>query len=109
MVGFLRLVRMARVLRLSQVSRAARAYRLRGLSQRMFRGLLVLSLVRNLLEGDPAKHLAKLQEELRDRELDLEQLRAEIAEVERRLAAEKQKRDEANGGGSCNSVPDRPP
>jgi len=108
MAGFLRLVRMARVLRLSEVSRAARVYRLRGLSQRMFRGLLVLSLVRNLLEGDPAKHLAKLREELRDRELDLEQLRAEIAEVERRLAAEKQKMDKANGGGSCNSAADPP-
>ncbi|HPM82385.1 MAG TPA: hypothetical protein PLF81_16870 [Candidatus Anammoximicrobium sp.] len=109
MVGFLRLVRMARVLRLSEVSRAARAYRLRGLSQRMFRGLLVLSLVRNLLEGDPAKRLAKLQEELRDRKLDLEQLRAEIAEVEQRLAAKKQKVDEANGDGACNSAPERPP
>lgn len=109
MVGFLRLVRMARVLRLSQVSRAARAYRLRGLSQRMFRGLLVLSLVRNLLEGDPAKRLTKLQEELRDRELDLEQLRAEIVRVERRLAAERQKQEETDGGGSCNSQPDRPP
>ena len=109
MVGFLRLVRVARVLRLSQVSRAARVYRLRGLGQRMFRGLLVLSLVRNLLEGDPAKRLAKLQEELRDRELDLEQLRAEIAEVEQRLAAKKQKMDEASGDGSCNSAPARPP
>lgn len=108
MVGFLRLVRMARVLRLSQVSRAARAYRLRGLSQRMFRGLLVLSLVRNLLEGDPAKRLARLQEELHDRELDLEQLRAEIVAVERRLAAKKQKRDEASGDGSCNSAPEQP-
>lgn len=96
MAGFLRLVRMARVLRLSEVSRAARVYRLRGLSQRMFRGLLVLSLVRNLLEGDPVKRLARLQEELRDRELDVEQLRAEIAAVEQRLAAEKQQLDEAD-------------
>lgn len=109
MVGFLRLVRMARVLRLSEVSRAARVYRLRGLSQRMFRGLLLLSLVRNLLEGDPAKHLAKLQEELRDRELDLEQLRAEIAAVERQLAAEKEKKGQANGGGPCNPAGDPPP
>ena len=75
----------------------------------LFGGLLVLSLVRNLLEGDPAKRLAKLQEELRDRELDLEQLRAEIAEVEQRLAAKKQKMDEASGEGSCNSAPARPP
>jgi hypothetical protein len=82
---------------------------LRGLSQRMFRGLLVLSLVRNLLEGDPAKRLAKLQEELRDRELDLEQLRAEIARVERRLAAERQNQEETDDGGSCNPQPDRPP
>jgi len=108
-VGFLRLVRVARVLRLSEVSRAARVYRLRGLSQRMFRGLLLLSLVRNLLEGDPAKHLAKLQDELRDRELDLEQLRAEIADAERRLAAEKEKKGQASGSGSCNSAANPPP
>jgi len=61
-----------------------------------------------LWEGDLAKHLAKLQEESRDRELDLEQLRAEIAEVERRLAAEEQKMGKANGGGSCHSATDPP-
>ncbi len=109
LAGFLRLIRVARVLRLSQVSRAARVYRMRGLSQRMFRGLLLLNLVRQLVEGDPAKRLAKLKEELRDRELDLEQLRAEIAEVERRLAAKNQELGKANGGGSCNSAVEQPP
>jgi voltage-gated potassium channel len=103
LAGFLRLVRMARVLRLSEVSRAARVYRLRGLSQRMFRGLLLLSLVRNLLEGDPAKRLVKLCDELRDRELDLDQLRAEIANLETRLAAAQQEDPGAGDDRACNS------
>ncbi len=90
LAGFLRLLRVARAMRLSTVTRAARAYRLRGLSQRMFRGLLLVNLVRQFMEGDPAKRLVKLREELRDREQDLEQLRAEIANLEARLAAEEQ-------------------
>jgi len=87
LAGFLRLLRVARALRLSTVTRAARAYRLRGLSQKMFRGLLLVNLVRQVLEGDPAKRLVKLREDLRDREHDLEQLRAEIVRLETRLAA----------------------
>jgi hypothetical protein len=88
LAGFLRLLRVARALRLSTVTRAARAYRLRGLSQKMFRGLLLVNLVRQVLEGDPAKRLVKLREELQDREHDLEQLRAEIGKLELRLTAE---------------------
>lgn len=103
MAGFLRLLRVARVLRLSKVTRAARAYRLRGLSQRLFRGLLVVTLVRQLLEGDPAKRLVKLREELRDREHDLAQLRAEIARLEARLAEQARQETEPDGAGSCNS------
>jgi voltage-gated potassium channel len=108
MAAFLRLLRMTRVLRLSKVAPAARAYRLRGLSQRMFRGLLLLTLVRQVLEGSPAKRLVKLRDELRDREHDLEQLRAEIASLEARLADETEadsstNGERANGERSCNS------
>lgn len=88
LAGFLRLLRVARAMRLSTVTRAARVYRLRGLSQKMFRGLLLVNLVRQMTEGDPAKRLVKLRDELRDREQDLDQLRAEIANLEARLVAE---------------------
>jgi len=97
LAGFLRLLRVARAIRLSTVTRAARAYRLRGLSQKMFRGLLLVNLVRQIMEGDPTKRLVRLREELRDREQDLEQLRAEIATLEARLAAEDQEPPRAKG------------
>ena len=103
LAGFLRLLRVARALRLSTVTRAARVYRLRGLSQKMFRGLLLVNLVRQVVEGDPAKRLIKLREELRDRELDLEQLRAEIADLETRLTAEQEKKQSAGRELACNS------
>jgi hypothetical protein len=48
----------------------------------------LVNLVRQVLEGDPAKRLVKLREELQDREHDLEQLRAEIGKLELRLTAE---------------------
>ena len=79
----------------------------------MFRGLLLVNLVRQMVEGDPAKRLVKLREELRDRELDLEQLRAEIASLETRLTAE-QKAGQVSGDKhsgdkhACNSSPDPP-
>lgn len=108
LAGFLRLLRVARALRLSTVTRAARAYRLRGLSQKMFRGLLLVNLVRQAIEGDPAKRLVKLREELQDRELDLEQLRAEIANLETRLAAGQKEDQDSGDKRACNSSQDPP-
>ncbi len=95
MIGFLRLFRVARVLRLSRIARAARAYRLRSAGQRMFRSALLINLMRYVIEHDPAKQLARLREELQDREEGLRHLRDEIARIEALLAAQ------AEADGKC--------
>jgi voltage-gated potassium channel len=91
LISFLRMLRLGRVLRLQQVSRVARVYRLRGLSMRMFRGILVLDIIHRLMEGKPEKRLPKLREQLAEKETEIEQLRAEIAELEALLEESKDK------------------
>lgn len=86
LVSFLRMLRLGQVLRVQQVSRVARVYRLRGLGMRMFRGILVLDIIRRAMEGKPEKRLPKLQEQLAEKEAEIEHLRAEIEELEALLA-----------------------
>lgn len=86
LVSFLRMLRLGQVLRLQQVSRVARVYRLRGLSMRMFRGILVLDIIRGAMEGKPEKRLPKLREQLAEKEAEIERLHAEIEELEALLA-----------------------
>ncbi len=86
LISFLRMLRVGRVLRLQQLSRVARVYRLRGLSMRMFRGILVLGVIHRMFRGKPEKRLPKLREQLAEKEAEIEQLRAEIVALEGLLA-----------------------
>ena len=58
LVGFLRILRIGQVWRLHQLSRVGRAYRVRGLGSRMFRGVLLLNVIRRMVEGTPVRRLA---------------------------------------------------
>jgi uncharacterized coiled-coil protein SlyX len=87
LIAFLRILRLGRALRLYQVTKVGRAYRLRGLSSRMFRGVLVMDLVQRFIERDPHKQLEKLREQLAERESEIEQLRATIERLETKVAS----------------------
>jgi voltage-gated potassium channel len=87
-IAVLRVLRWSRLLRLHQVAKAGRVYRLRGLSTRMFRGILVLGVLHRFLQEDPEKQLEKLREKQTEREFELAQLRAEVADLEARTAEE---------------------
>jgi voltage-gated potassium channel len=84
LISCLRVFRLGRMLRLHQVSRVGRVYRLRGLGTRVIRGAMMINVLRRLRGGD-ARRLAELRQLLTDKEADLEQLRAEIAELESAL------------------------
>jgi voltage-gated potassium channel len=90
LVAFLRILRLGRALRLYQVARVGRAYRLRGLALRTFRGVLLMNLVRQFMEGDPRKRLERLREELAEREYEIEQLRTTIEQLETKVASRKE-------------------
>jgi voltage-gated potassium channel len=101
LIAFLRILRLGRLLRLHHVTRVARVYRLRGLSMRMFRGVLLLDVMSRFIQGDTEKKLNRLREDLALREVEMEELKAEICRLEAELADEIQE----EAGTSVGDIP----
>lgn len=85
--SFLQALRLGRLLRLQQLTRTARLYRLRGVMLRAWRALLLIDAVSRLINGPAEKRLVKLKAALVQKELELADLRAEIAKLEAATAA----------------------
>lgn len=87
-VAFLRAARLGRLLRLQQftktakLTRTARVYRLRGLAMRAYRAILVLEVIQRLMHRNPEKRLETLKEQLAQMELDMDDLKSQIAALE---------------------------
>lgn len=84
----LRATRLAKLTKVQQLSKMARVYRLRGVSTKALRALVVFELLHRLLRVKPEKQLLKLRREEERLERELGQLRGRIARVEARLEAE---------------------
>ena len=80
--SFLQALRLGRLLRLQQLTRTARLYRLRGVALRAWRALLLVDAISRLINGPAEKRLVKLRATLVHKELELADLRAEIAKLE---------------------------
>jgi voltage-gated potassium channel len=77
LVAFLRALRLGRLLRLQQISRTARVYRMRGVTMRAWKALLVFGIVRRIIHGRPEQRLKKLGEIIAQKEQELAELRQE--------------------------------
>jgi hypothetical protein len=86
LLAFLRALQLGRLLRLQQLTRTARVFRLRGVMLRAWRALLLVDAVNRLLNGPPGRRLVKLRATLAQKEHELEELRAEIARLEKAVA-----------------------
>jgi hypothetical protein len=102
LISFLRTLRLLRASRLAsltqvqKITKIVRVYRLRGVSMRFFRALLVLDVLQRLFFSKPEKRLARLYIQLQIKEEELEDLRREIATLEAmKELDEQQKREEA--------------
>jgi voltage-gated potassium channel len=82
----LRLLRVGRTLRLEPLLRWGRLQRLHALALRGWRALLLLQIAQRLTGRSLESRLRQLQDLLRAKEDDLEELRREIREVEERIA-----------------------
>ena len=82
LVTFLQALRLGRLLRLQQLTRTARLYRLRGVALRAWRALLLIDAISRLINGPAEKRLVQLRATLVQKELELTDLRAEIAKLE---------------------------
>jgi hypothetical protein len=85
MVGFLRVLRLGRLLRVQQVLRSLRMFRLRGTLLRVWRAVILLQIANRSLRPRPEKRLKQLRELASRQELELTNLRREIAEIEDEL------------------------
>ena len=86
--SFLQALRLGRLLRLQQLTRTARLYRLRGVALRAWRALLLIDAISRLINGPAEKRLVKLRATLVQKELELADLRAEIAKLEATAATD---------------------
>jgi hypothetical protein len=90
LLAFARLLRLGRLLRLQTLARTTRVYRLRGLAMRAYRAIFLFEVVQKILLSKPEKRLAKLEEQLAERTVEVRSLEKKIA----RLRAEIAQRDE---------------
>ena len=78
----LRTTKFLKAAKLQQLARLVRVYRLRGLSMRGFRALLLLEVVNRVVPTSNKKRLTRLREELGEKEHEIEDLRKQIAALE---------------------------
>ncbi len=85
LVSFLRTLQMLRAtnfLKAAKLQQLARVYRLRGLSMRGFRALLMLEVLNRVVPTANEKRLKRLREELEEKEHEIADLRMQIAVLE---------------------------
>jgi voltage-gated potassium channel len=87
LISFARALRLAGLSRLARFGRISRAYRLRSLAIRGFRAFLLIDVISRLIGRTPEKELERLQGLLEVKQMEVEDLRQQIASLEARIAA----------------------
>jgi hypothetical protein len=85
MLQSLRGVKLLQATKVQQLAKLARVYRLRGLSMRVFRAILLLDVLTRLMPTNNHKRLVRLRTELEEKEYEISELRKRIAELEARI------------------------
>jgi hypothetical protein len=83
----LRLLRLTRLLQLQQLASLGRIYRLRGLLLKLWRAILLLEVLHRLIGNRKEKRLERLRELLTAKLDEVADLKQEIAQLEREMAA----------------------
>jgi hypothetical protein len=86
-VAFLRFLRLGQALRLQQISKLGRVYRLRGVTLRTWRSVLLLDLIARVARISPEKQLEKMRQRLEEKVIEVELLRERIQELEAEVVA----------------------
>jgi len=94
MVAFLRafrgvsgLSRLQQLTRLQQFTKTARVFRIKSLVMKLYRALLVLEIINRLLQRNPEKRIAKLEQLLTEKEAEMAAIRSEIDLLSEKIAA----------------------
>jgi hypothetical protein len=81
----LRLWQSGRLFQLNQLSRLSRLYRLRGMMTKAWRAILLLEILSRLLGNYKERRLKKLKDLIAAKQIELDELRQELAELEAAL------------------------
>ena len=84
----LRLWQLGRLVQLNQIGRLGRLYRLRGLILKAWRAILLLEMISRIMGNYKARRLQKLKDLAAAKEIELEELRQEMAELELEIKRE---------------------
>ena len=87
----LRATKLLQASKMQQLARLVRVYRLRGLSMRGFRALLLLEVLNRVVPTANEKRLTRLRDELEEKEHEIEDLRMQIAVLEAQQLVPKKK------------------
>lgn len=93
LISFLRSIRALRLAKLAKVQRLAklgRVYRMRGLLMKAVRALMLFQVVNRILRITPEKQLVKLQTVYAEKEIELQELKEDIDELQKTIDAETQ-------------------
>ncbi len=93
LIAFLRGIQVVRAFRVARAGKLLRVYRMRSLLLRVYQALVALSAIERLLHRDASKHLEKLEKQCREKERELEALRAKIQTVRLRAAEQAAAKD----------------
>ncbi len=86
LIAFLRTLRLFRFLGVVNASKLMRAYRLRGLATRAMQLALLFNLLDRMMKRNPQKYRAHLEEKIRAKEEELENLKVKLQEVQAMVA-----------------------
>lgn len=90
----LRLWQLGRLVQLNQLGRIGRLYRLRGLLLKAWRAILLLEMLARLLGNYKERRLQKLKDQIAARQIELDELRQELAELQEQIVKETEARAE---------------
>ena len=88
LVAFLRTLQLFRFLRLTKAGKLLRAYRLRGVFARAMRLALMLNLIERVMQRRPDAYIRHLEQKVQDKQEELDELQAKLAEAREKFSAE---------------------
>lgn len=83
----LRVLRLAKLAKIQKIARLGRVYRVRSLGMKVMRAFMMFGLVNKILNITADKRLAKLNAELEERSIEMDELKKEITQLEEKIAA----------------------
>ena len=87
LVNFMGAARLSRLVKLKQLSRTAKIYRMRGLILRSWRAIVALDVIDTLLRRDSEQRMEKLQNQIDEKQQEIEQLKIQMQRLESKTDA----------------------